>query len=308
MALAALVLVTALAVPPGAAAALAWDRIRLLVVLVVAAVVLPALGWVASRLVADQVLRRGVLALGVAPAEVASVATVSVAGGDTAAAAGLLIGSTLLTVVLAGPVLGLLGGSAGVDVGSVLVNLVLVIAAPLVVGLAVRNRVARGPARHRLETVGPVALVTVLVYLVASEVRFTRAYVGVVGALVVFLVGSTALGAMFGRRGGPAVGHRGVADHRHARLRHRRRHRHRRLRRGLGRSARDLRRAGHPLGPGHRRGPATSILGVRVGPSARLGGRGGGGSSCRDPWMRGSCPDGPARGFADHGGSARVHR
>ena len=199
VALAALVLVTALAVPPGAAAALTRDRTRLLVALGLAAVVLPALGWVASRLVADQVLRRGVLALGVAPAEVASVATVGVAGGDTAAASGLLIGSTLLTVVLAGPVLGLVGGSASVDVGSVLVNLVLVIAAPLVVGLAVRNRLGRSPARERVETVGPVALVAVLVFLVASEVTFTRAYVGVVGALVVFLVGSTALGWALGR-------------------------------------------------------------------------------------------------------------
>jgi predicted Na+-dependent transporter len=199
LALAALVAVTALAIPSGAAAALSRDRTRLLVVLVATAAVLPALGWVASRLVADQVLRRGVWALGVAPAEVASVATVGVAGGETAAASGLLIGSTLLTVVLAGPVLGLLGGSAGVDVGAVLVNLALVIAAPLVVGLAVRNRVARGPTRDHLETVAPVVLVSLLVYLVASEVRFTRSYVGVVGALVVFLVGSTALGWAFGR-------------------------------------------------------------------------------------------------------------
>ncbi len=205
VALAALVLVTALAVPPGAAAALARDRTRLLVVLVLAAAVLPALGWVASRLVADQVLRRGVLALGVAPAEVASVATVGVAGGDTAAASGLLIGSTLLTVALAGPVLGLLGGSAGVDVGSVLVNLALVIALPLVIGLVLRNRVGRSPARDGVETVGPVALVTVLVYLVASEVRFTHSYVGVVGALVVFLVGSTALGWAFGRGAAPRL-------------------------------------------------------------------------------------------------------
>ncbi len=205
VALAALVLVTALAVPVGAAAALAHHRVRLLATLGLAAVVLPALGWVAAHLVVDQVLRRGVLALGVAPAEVASVATVGVAQGDTAAAAGLLIGSTVLTVVLAGPVLGVLGGSASVDVGAVLVNLVVVIAAPLVVGLVLRPRLPTGAGRQRVESTGPVVLVTVLVFLVASEVSITRAYVGVLGALVVFLVGSTVLGWVVGRGATPAL-------------------------------------------------------------------------------------------------------
>ncbi len=208
VALAGLVLVTALAIPPGASAALARHRTRLLASLVAAAVLLPLLGWVASRLVADAVARRGVLALGVAPAEVASVAAVGMAEGDTAAAAGLLIGSTLLTLVVAGPVLAWLdrgsgGSGATVDVVGVLVNLALVVGLPLVVGLALRLRLPASPRRDRVQAVAPVVLVAVLVGLVASEVVVSRAYVGVLGALVVFVVGSTLLGLALGR-GAPA--------------------------------------------------------------------------------------------------------
>jgi predicted Na+-dependent transporter len=201
VALAALVLVTALAIPPGAGAALARNRARLLVTLGVAAVVLPALGWVASRLVSDEILRRGVLALGVAPAEVASVAAVGVAEGDTASASGLLIGSTLLTVVMAGPVLSLLGGSqgAGVDVTAVLENLALVIGLPLLVGLALRNRLPASPAREQIQERAPVVLGAILVGLVASEIHVSRAYVGVLGALVAFVAASTVLGLVLGR-------------------------------------------------------------------------------------------------------------
>jgi predicted Na+-dependent transporter len=204
VALAALVAVTALAIPAGSAAALKRSRTRLALALAVAAVALPVLGWVASRLVVDAVLRRGVLALGVAPAEVASVATVGLADGDTASAAGLLIGSTLITVVLAGPVLSLLGGAGSgghgsVDVGSVLANLVVVVGLPLLLGLALRRGLPASAGRDRVQEVAPVVLVTILVGLVASEVVVTRAYVGVLGALVVFLVGSTALGAALGR-------------------------------------------------------------------------------------------------------------
>ena len=200
VALAALVLITALGIPAGAGAALARHRVRLLATLGVVALVLPFLGWLASRLVADEVLRHGVLTLGVAPAEVASVAAVGVADGDTAAGSGLLIGSTLLAVLVAGPVLSLLGGGGqAVDVAGVLANLALIVAVPLLVGLALRHRLPSSPVRTRLEELGPVVLVAVLVGLVASEVHLSRAYLGVVAALVVFVVGSTGLGLALAR-------------------------------------------------------------------------------------------------------------
>ena len=91
---------------------------RLVLVLAVTTVTLPALAWLASRLVTGGVLRGGVLAAGVAPAEVASVALTGLAGGEVALAAGLLIASTLLTVLLAGPILSLLGAHSSASTAS----------------------------------------------------------------------------------------------------------------------------------------------------------------------------------------------
>ncbi|HEY6318544.1 MAG TPA: hypothetical protein VI462_11735, partial [Acidimicrobiia bacterium] len=48
-------------------------------------------------------------------------------------------------------------------------------------------------------------LVTVLVWLVASQVRLSSAYVAVAGALVLFLIGSVGLGAVLGWRATPPV-------------------------------------------------------------------------------------------------------
>ncbi len=207
LALAGLVLVTALAVPRGAAVGLAALRVRLAVLLVVTPMALVSLAWAVSHLVSDPVLRRGVLAVGLAPAEVASVAAVGLADGDTAWASGLLIGSTLLTVVLAGPVLRILAPGAGrVDVGSVVVDLAVVVALPLVVGLALRRWVTAWRGWARVAEIAPVALVTVLVFLVASEVHLSQAYGGVVAALALFVVGSTLLGAALGRGPNPRVG------------------------------------------------------------------------------------------------------
>src|SRR5690349_111677 len=81
---------------------------RLALVLAATTVVLPLLAWLASRLVTGAALQGGVLTAGVAPVEVASVALTGLAGGEVVVAAGLLISSTLLTVLLAGPLLRLL--------------------------------------------------------------------------------------------------------------------------------------------------------------------------------------------------------
>jgi len=60
---------------------------RLALVLAATTVVLPLLAWLASRLVTGAALQGGVLAAGVAPVEVASVALTGMAGGEVVMAA-----------------------------------------------------------------------------------------------------------------------------------------------------------------------------------------------------------------------------
>jgi len=198
--LAVLVFATAIAIPPSAFRGLETRAGRLIVSLIAAAVVLPALSWTVSRLVATTALRRGVLAVGLAPAEIASVATTSLAGGDGAIAAGMLVGSTLVTVMAAGIALRLLGGNANIHPLSLLNNLGLVIGAPMIVGIAIRTKVALSERQEATAEHISVAVVTLLVWLVASQVRLSSAYVGVTVALLLFLAGSALLGAALGVR------------------------------------------------------------------------------------------------------------
>ncbi|MFY9667258.1 MAG: hypothetical protein WAK44_04860, partial [Trebonia sp.] len=86
----------------------------------------------------------GVLTVGLAPCEIASVATTAMAGGEAAVAAGLLIGSTVAAVAVAGPILALEAGHAGFSPSGVIGNLALVVALPLAVGIALRA--SAGPA------------------------------------------------------------------------------------------------------------------------------------------------------------------
>jgi predicted Na+-dependent transporter len=200
IALTALVFATAFTVRPSAFRGLATSAPRIAAALACGAVVLPALSWGASRLVTAVALRRGVLTAGLAPAEIASVATTSLAGGDTAVAAGVLVGSTFVTVVTSGLILRALGGAGGTHAVALLGNLALIVGAPMCCGIALRLRL---PLNERHEAVAErvsVALVTLLVWLVASQVRLSRAYVGVLAALVVFLAASAMVGAVLGLR------------------------------------------------------------------------------------------------------------
>jgi len=139
-----------------------------------------------------------VLAAGVAPAEVAAVALSALAGSDTALSAALLIGSTLATVLLAGPLLTLLAGTtAGVDTVGLLLTLTLVVALPLAIGVTTRTR-RPGAPWTAAAPIGNLALLTI-VYLVAAQIPHTLAYLAVVPALVAFLAGSAVLGALLAR-------------------------------------------------------------------------------------------------------------
>ena len=219
--LAILVFATAVTIDPAALRRLVSAWRSLLVALIVGITVLPALSWAVSRIVAAGSLRDGVLVVGLAPCEIASVATTAMAGGEAAASAGVLIGSTVAAVALAGPILTLEAGHAGVSSGGIIANLALVVALPLAIGLAARA-CAEVPPRHenhsgaarllaaarvlstaRAETTASwvaLAAVAALVALIAAEIRLSAAYLAVAAALLLFLAGSAVVGRALGAR------------------------------------------------------------------------------------------------------------
>src|SRR3984957_19290499 len=156
--LAILVFATAITIDPAALRRLVGAWRSLAVALIVGITVLPALSWAVSRIVAAGSLRDGVLVVGLAPCEIASVATTAMAGGEAAVSAGVLIGSTVTAVALAGPILTLEAGHAGVSPASIIANLALVVALPLALGLAARASAdvpapapAEPPAQYRAQ-------------------------------------------------------------------------------------------------------------------------------------------------------------
>ncbi|HEX9042959.1 MAG TPA: hypothetical protein VF838_18395 [Trebonia sp.] len=201
-----LVLATAVTIDPDALRrlALAWRRVA--AAIVTGITVLPALSWAVAHLVPPGPLRDGVLVTGLAPCEIASVATTAMAGGEAAVAAGVLIGSTLATVLLAAPVLTLEAGHASFSPAGVIANLAVVVALPLAAGIALRCWV---PATARLLAAGgaqraagrtAVAAVAALVALIAAEVRLSAAYGAVAVALLLFLAATAVAGRVLGAR------------------------------------------------------------------------------------------------------------
>ena len=136
--LAILVFATAVTIAPASLRRLHTSWRRLLAVLLVGITFLPCLSWSVSRPVAPGSLRDGILTVGLAPCEIASVATTVMAGGEAAFAAGILIGSTVATVALSGVILRVEAGSASIDPWHILVHLMLVVAVPLAAGLILR--------------------------------------------------------------------------------------------------------------------------------------------------------------------------
>ncbi len=197
--LAVLVFATAVTIEPAALRRVRTSWRRLLAVLVVGITVLPCLSWSVSRLVAPGSLRDGILTVGLAPCEIASVATTVMAGGEAAFAAGILIGSTVATVALSGLILGFEVGSASIDPWHILVNLLLVVAVPLAAGLTLRALTPIGPRREHAAMITVTVVVACLVALIAAEIHLSSRYVSVAGALVVFLAASACIGSVLGR-------------------------------------------------------------------------------------------------------------
>jgi BASS family bile acid:Na+ symporter len=185
-----------------AAVRLLWRRIA--VVLLVSTAALPVLAWAASQLIGDPVLRSGMQTVGVAPAEVATVALCVIAGGDAAVCATLLAASTIITVVAAGPILSLLGASVIVSSAGLLGNLALVIALPLAAGVAVRTAWSPGAALDAAVRLVTVLALLLLLWQVASQIRLDSAYTRVIIALVIYVAASAVLGGILALRAPPA--------------------------------------------------------------------------------------------------------
>ena len=219
---------------------------RMALVLAASTVILPVLAWLASRLVSGAALQGGVLAAGVAPVEVASVALTGMAGGEVVVAAGLLIASTLLTVLLAGPILGLLGAHSAVSQLGLLSTLALVVALPLIAGCAMRTLDPfGGRERSLIEVIGTASLL-VLLWEISSELRLHASDGRVAVALLVFLAALRA-GMAARTRGAAGAAHRHHPAHDDAGLRGGGGHRRQRVRHRRRRSAGDLRGHGARL-------------------------------------------------------------
>jgi BASS family bile acid:Na+ symporter len=197
--LAILVFASALSVPAGVLHRIRSLAARLGLVVVATAVALPVLAFALSRLLGPGALRDGVLAVGVAPAEVASVAITGIAGGEVGAAAILLVASTLICVVVAGPILALVGGH-GVSSVHVLISLILVVGLPLLAGLAVKRLAAPGERIDLGSQALAIIAVVVLVWLVSGQVRVSAAYGALLGVLVALILASAAFGLLLAWR------------------------------------------------------------------------------------------------------------
>ncbi len=173
-----------------------WPRV--LTALAVSSIALPALAWALSHLVSGPA-RGAILAVGVAPSEVASLGLAAMAGGEVAISAALLVASSAVAVVASGPILSLLSGAAGVHTEGVLITLALVVAVPLAAGVAARRAVGDSAVVLGAGRLLGNAALLVLLWEVTGEVRVQASYLAVVAALAGFLAGAGGLGWLLSR-------------------------------------------------------------------------------------------------------------
>jgi BASS family bile acid:Na+ symporter len=206
-ALAVLVFATAVTISPASLRQIAAGWRSLALALLVGVSVLPALSWAVSLIVAPGPLRDGLATVGLAPCEIASVATTAMAGGEAALSAGVLIGSTVTTVIFAGPILRVEAtwsgaGHGSVSPGGIIASLALVVALPLAAGIALRARSRSVASHERLAGMTALVAVALLVALIAAEVHLSAGYLPVAAGLGSFWIGSAAIGWVLGLRSG----------------------------------------------------------------------------------------------------------
>ena len=194
-----LVFVTAVTITIGDLRSVAAARRLLAISLAAGITVLPALAWVVSHIAPAGPLRNGLLTIGLAPCEIASVATTVMAGGQAAPAAVLLIASTVLSVAVAAPILVLEAGHASVDPAALITNLALVVVTPLAIGILLRAMRNIGEHHERLSRNAATFAVAALVALIASEIHLSADYLAVAAAAVLFTAGSACVGWLLSR-------------------------------------------------------------------------------------------------------------
>jgi predicted Na+-dependent transporter len=169
--LATLVLLTAATIAPADVRALRARPGQVAVLSVAPLGVLAPAAWVISRPF-EGAVQQGVLALGLAPTEVAAVGLVAVAGGDAALALGVVAGSLVASTV-AGPALAIALGdaAAGVDIGGLWVRFGLVVLVPLVAGVGIRAAAPSLGGRRTEISAGAAVAVAALVFAAISGAR-----------------------------------------------------------------------------------------------------------------------------------------
>jgi hypothetical protein len=146
--LALLVLATALGIPASELAALRRHASIVVFLSVAPLVVLGAVAWLVGRPFAAPT-QDGLLAVGLASSEVASVGLVALAGADATIAVGVVTGSLVLSALLGPALIGTLAATSHHgDTGRLLARFALVVILPLAAGVAVRTvapRLRRAP-------------------------------------------------------------------------------------------------------------------------------------------------------------------
>ena len=219
--LAILVFATAVTIDPAALRRLLGAWRSLLIALIVGITVLPALSWAVSRIVAAGSLRDGVLVVGLAPCEIASVATTAMAAGEAAVSAGrpdrlhrrrrrpgrpdpdpgsrprrhLTSQHHRQPGPSSRPPALLAAGLAAPPARAPPPH-----PTPAPARLLAPARVLATPRAERVASRTSLAAVAALVALIASEVHLTTAYLAVAAALLLFLLGSALIGRALGAR------------------------------------------------------------------------------------------------------------
>ena len=202
--LAALVFATAVTIEPAALRRLIGSWRLLLAAVVTGVTVLPALSWAVSRFVAAGSLRNGVMTVGLAPCEIASVATTAMAGGEAALSAGVLIGSTIAAVAAQGRSSvwkSAMPRYTPDTSSSILPSSWRSLSPPDSVS-GPSNPSEPEPNWPPPEL--PSCIVAALVALIAAEVHVSARYLAIGGALVVFIAGSAVIGRLARPRRTPA--------------------------------------------------------------------------------------------------------
>ena len=162
--LAALVLLTALDIDPRQLTELAGHVRTIVLLVIIPACALAAVGWLISRFVAGD-LRDGVLALGFAPAEVASVGLIGLIGG-MAEAAIAVVGLSLVVSAVAGPPLlaAIAGGAQAAQPLALLGHFALIVLLPLLAGLVIRGLTPALARRDAEISLGSTLILLLLIF------------------------------------------------------------------------------------------------------------------------------------------------